>query len=245
MTNGASRGSERRTCSRPGGLLNCGCGPVPQTVQARRLLHQRSPRQPPCLHSLPVTSTSCVPVPASACAAHYRALPARSGLGGRPPCASGAPRQRLTPDSNCRALRPAGPIALAPGRARRAVASSTGRRSFAVCGAPRSGPTEFHSRLRVDWRAGLPRGRVPFFVPVAAGMLTVRRLRRGPDRWSLAPRWSSFTAVWPSYVSQLNRAFSARPLNRRGGLTQCPHHTASGPGLNGGPRKSPPSQSLG
>ena len=138
---------------------------MPQTVQARRLLHQRSPRQPPCLHSLPVTSTSCVPVPASACAAHCRALPARSGLGGRPPCASGAPRQRLTPDSNCRALRPAGPIALAPGRARRAVASSTGPRSFAVCGAPRSGPTEFHSRLRVDWRAGsrchVPRSSFP------------------------------------------------------------------------------------
>ena len=184
---------------------------MPQTVQARRLLHQRSPRQPPCLHSLPVTSTSCVPVPASACAAHCRALPARSGLGGRPPCASGAPRQRLTPDSNCRALRPAGSIVLAPGRARSSpccapadAVSPSGalrvpaRRSFTPASASTGGPgaaATFHvlrspCRSHVECAAASRRARPverPVPLELSHGGLALLRVATKPRPWRFDP----------------------------------------------------------
>jgi hypothetical protein len=165
---------------------------VPLTAQARRLLHQRSPRQPPCLRSRPVIRTSCEPFPASACSPAAIASAARSGLVGRPPCASGAPRQRLTPDSRV-SRTPAGrssgrapgrsPVSRAPPPA--AAVSPSGAHRVP---AGRSVIAAVASTDRPGSRC-VASAAVP---PVAAVASSVRALRAGPDRWSFPSRWSSF-----------------------------------------------------
>jgi len=189
-------------------------------AQSRQLLPQRSPRQLPRLRSHIAPGTFSAPEPPSAASPVADAPYGRCGLSRGPPCASGARCQRLTPDSNCRALRPAGSPVLCtrassefssllhlPAQFRR-----LGRTAFRPVGVslPPSGRLAGRAPVALPHRS---------FHPLPLSCRVRGRFAAGQTGGVFRPVGVVSSAVWPS-----------------GGVA-CPHATVSA-------RKGPPSPTL-